>query len=266
MAVMFPAVGSRVGRYEILGPLGAGGMGAVYRAHDTQLDRLVAIKILTSSGGAAPAQQARFEREARAIARLNHPHICTLYDVGQQDGRAFMVMELLEGNTLAGELAHGPLPVDRAVAFGVEIAEALDAAHSRGVIHLDLKPSNVMVTGNGVKLLDFGVAQLRELDQPTDSQDSTFRIGPPESGTILGSYPYMSPEQLQGGRTDARSDIFALGVVLYEMATGASSLSSRQSRRSHSGNPHVRAAARVFRLRRAAAARSRRRPLSREGS
>ena len=154
---------TRLGPYEILALLGAGGMSEVYRARDTRLDRDVAIKVLAASAFADARRLDRLLREARAISRLNHPHICALYDVGQQDGVTFLVMELLEGKTLADALATGPLPVDRAIAFGLQIAQALDAAHTRGVIHRDLKPGNVMITSNGVKLLDFGVAKLHEI-------------------------------------------------------------------------------------------------------
>jgi serine/threonine protein kinase len=147
--------GARVGPYEIMASLGAGGMGEVYHARDSRLDRAVAIKILTSARGATPVELERFQREAKAIAQVDHPHICTIHDVGQQDGMAFLVMELLEGETLAERLERGLLPLDRALVIGIQIAEALDAAHSKGVIHRDLKPSNVMLTASGVKLLDF---------------------------------------------------------------------------------------------------------------
>src|SRR5262245_47911597 len=216
---MLFTAGSRIGPYEIVAPLGARGMGEVYRARDTRLDRAVAIKVLTAPS-AAPSAHARFRREARAIARLNHPHICTLHDVVEQDGRAFMVMELVEGGTLADELARGPLSLDRTVALGAQIAGALDAAHGHGVIHLDLKPSNIMLTDPGVTLLDFAAARLLEVDGAASARDSTLAIGPTDDDAIAGSYPYMSPEQVQGREVDARSDIFSLGVVLYEMATG----------------------------------------------
>ena len=212
---------TRLGPYEVLALLGAGGMSEVYRARDTRLDRDVAIKVLAASAFADSRRLDRLLREARAISRLNHPHICALYDVGQQDGVTFLVMELLEGKTLADELAKGPLPVDRAIAFGLQMAQALDAAHTRGVIHRDLKPGNVMITRDGVKLLDFGLAKLHEPDESPDSLNTTRGVGPTEEGAVLGTYPYMSPEQLEGREADARSDIFALGVVLYEMATGS---------------------------------------------
>jgi TolB-like protein/Tfp pilus assembly protein PilF len=211
---------TRLGPYEVLALLGAGGMSEVYRARDSRLNRDVALKVLPSSVFADPRRLDRLLREARAIARLNHPHICALYDVGQQDGVTFLVMELLEGETLADELLKGPPPLDRAIAFGQQIAQALDTAHTRGVIHRDLKPGNVMITRHGVKLLDFGLAKLHEFDESRDSLNATRGVGPTEEGAVLGTYPYMSPEQLEGREADARSDIFALGVVLYEMATG----------------------------------------------
>ena len=214
------ATKTRLGPYEVLALLGAGGMSEVYRARDTRLDRDVAIKVLAASAFADARRLDRLLREARAISRLNHPHICALHDVGEQDGMPFLVMELLDGGTLADELAKGPLPVDRTIAFGLQMAQALDAAHTRGVIHRDLKPGNVMITRDGVKLLDFGIAKLREPDESADSLNTTRRVGPTEEGAVLGTYPYMSPEQLEGREADARSDIFALGVVLYEMATG----------------------------------------------
>ena len=213
------AAGDRIGRYEILAPLGAGGMGEVYHARDPQLDRAVAIKILTSSRATGP-QLERFQREARAVARITHPHICTIYDVGQFDGVPFLVMELLEGETLADRLEHGPLPIDRALITAGQIATALDAAHRKGVIHRDLKPSNVMVTASGVKLLDFGLAKLREIEGAETLERSTKSLPLTQQGTVLGTIPYMAPEQVEGREADARTDVFALGVMLYEMTTG----------------------------------------------
>jgi dipeptidyl aminopeptidase/acylaminoacyl peptidase len=214
------AAGERVGRYEILAPIGAGGMGEVYRARDPQLERSVAIKILTASRSATGLQLERFSREARAVARITHPHICTVHDVGELDGVPFLVMELLEGETLAERLERGPLAVDRALVFAGQIAAALDAAHTRGVVHRDLKPSNVMLTGGGVKLLDFGLAKLRDIENEEALQRSTQTLDLTERGTVLGTVPYMAPEQVEGRETDARTDIFALGVMLYEMTTG----------------------------------------------
>jgi serine/threonine protein kinase len=212
--------GARIGHYEILASLGAGGMGEVYHARDPRLDRPVAIKILTSTRGSSQLELERFRREARAIARVNHPNICTLHDIGQEDGVAFLVMELLAGETLAERLEHGPLPLDRALAIGVQIAEALDAAHGKGVVHRDLKPSNVMVTAGGVKLLDFGLAKLREAEYVESAWTTTKTLELTQEGTMLGTLPYMAPEQVEGREADARTDIFALGVVLYEMTTG----------------------------------------------
>jgi eukaryotic-like serine/threonine-protein kinase len=217
---------TRLGPYQVLALLGAGGMSEVYRARDTRLDRDVAIKVLRASAFADPRRLDRLHREARAISRLNHPHIRTLYDVGQQDGLTFLVMELLDGKTLADALLKGPLPVADAVTFGLQIAQALDAAHTSGVIHRDLKPGNIMLTNDGVKLLDFGLAKLHEgEDAPSpgtlDALNATQGVGPTEEGAVLGTCPYMSPEQLQGRAVDARSDIFSLGVVLYEMTTGS---------------------------------------------
>jgi len=214
--------GSTLGPYKILAPLGAGGMGEVYRAHDSRLGRDVAIKVLAPHLAATPEVRARFEREARTISQLNHPHICTLHDIGHQDGTDYLVMELLEGETLAHRLEKGPLPVAEVLALGTQIADALDRAHRAGVVHRDLKPGNVMLTKSGAKLMDFGLARVASLaaapgtltESPTVSRPLT------AEGTIVGTFQYMAPEQLEGKEADARSDIWALGAVLYEMATG----------------------------------------------
>jgi Tol biopolymer transport system component/predicted Ser/Thr protein kinase len=214
--------GSRLGPYEILAPLGAGGMGEVYRARDTRLDRTVAVKVLPEHLSASAELRQRFEREARTISQLSHPHICALYDVGNQDGVEFLVMEYLEGETLAERLATGPLPLEQMLRYGVEIADALDKAHRQGIVHRDLKPGNVMLTKSGVKLLDFGLAKATApasdafalSSLPTREKELTVE------GTILGTVQYMAPEQLEGKQADARTDIFALGAVLYEMTTG----------------------------------------------
>ena len=212
--------GSRIGPYQIVGRLGAGGMGEVYRARDPRLDRSVAVKVLTSSRGSTPEELERFEREARAIARVSHPNICTVYDVGQDAGVPFLVMELLEGETLAERVLRGPVPIDAALAIATQIAEALDELHSKGVVHRDLKPSNVMLTASGVKLLDFGLAKLRDGEYEDKVEKATKSLHLTGQGTVLGTLPYMAPEQVEGRPADARTDTFALGVVLYEMITG----------------------------------------------
>ena len=217
-------VGSRLGPYEVLAPLGQGSMGEVYRARDTRLDRSVAIKVLPSHLSSNPDLRARFEREARAASALNHPHICTLHDIGQQDGIDYLVLEHLEGETLADRLAKGPLPIDQVLRFGMEIADALGAAHKAGIVHRDLKPGNVMVTKAGAKLLDFGLAKLRALGETGGALSSlhTATAAKPltSAGTIMGTFQYMAPEQVEGGEADARTDVWALGAVVYEMATG----------------------------------------------
>jgi Tol biopolymer transport system component len=204
--------GTKLGPYEILAPLGAGGMGEVHRAKDTRLDRVVAIKVLPPEWASDPAMKQRFDREAQTIASLNHPHICVLHDVGNEDGVAFLVMEYMEGETLAERLTRGALPLDEAMAAAIAIADALDKAHRQGVIHRDLKPANVMLTGSGPKLLDFGLAKSQAL-LPAASNLTL-------PGMILGTMQYMAPEQFDGAEADRRTDIFAFGVVLYEMITG----------------------------------------------
>ena len=213
--------GTRLGPYKILSPAGAGGMGEVYKATDTRLNRTVAIKVLPSHFSADSEMKQRFDREAQTIAALNHPHICTLYDVGQQDGTDFLVMEFLEGETLANRNARGPLPLDEVLNVAIAIADALDKAHSKGVTHRDLKPGNVMLTATGAKLLDFGLAKLKQqsgpFKDPTPSPAGSDATSP---GTILGTMQYMAPEQLEGKEADARTDIFAFGATLYEMVSG----------------------------------------------
>ncbi|MEO8190046.1 MAG: protein kinase [Acidobacteriota bacterium] len=220
--------GSRFGPYEILAPIGAGGMGEVYRARDTRLGRDVAIKVLPEHLSSPEGRQ-RFEREAQAISQLSDPHICALHDVGNQDGTEYLVMEYLEGETLAARLAAGPLPLDRTLRYGIEIAGALDRAHRQGIVHRDLKPSNVMLTRSGVKLLDFGLAKLAAPFVPTGAAGvSMFPTSPSNltaEGSILGTFQYLAPEQLEGKEADARTDIFAFGAVLYEMATGRKAFS-----------------------------------------
>jgi len=218
------SAGARLGPYEILEPLGAGGMGEVYRAKDTRLDRIVAIKVLPAELSANPELRQRLEREAKAVSQLSHPHICTLYDIGREGGSDFLVMEYLEGESLADRLGRGHLPLDQVLRYGSEIAEALHGAHRHGVVHRDLKPGNVMLTKSGAKLLDFGLAKLHETEPGDEaaSETSLPTMNSPltEKGTILGTYPYMAPEQLEGKSTDARTDIFSLGAMLYEMVTG----------------------------------------------
>src|SRR5712691_5018662 len=214
--------GKRLGPYEILSAIGAGGMGEVYRARDTRLDRIVAIKVLPAHLADEPERRERFEREARTIASLNHPHICTLYDIGRQDGTDFLVMEYLEGETLAQRLLKGPLPLEQVLQYAIEIADALDKAHRKGITHRDLKPGNIMLTKAGTKLLDFGLAKLRQEAAPALplSQLPTADHAVTAQGTILGTLQYMSPEQPEAKEVDARTDIFAFGAVVYEMATG----------------------------------------------
>ncbi len=214
--------GARLGPYEILGPLGAGGMGEVYRARDTRLDRSVAVKVLPEHLAATPELRTRFEREARAVSSLNHPNICVLHDVGSQDGVDYLVMELVEGETLGARLERGALATPDVLRYGIEIADALDRAHRSGIVHRDLKPGNVMLTKSGAKLLDFGLARGSGLAATTGSLTNSPTVTRPltTEGAIVGTFQYMSPEQLEGKEADARSDLFGFGAVLFEMATG----------------------------------------------
>lgn len=229
------AAGTKLGPYEIQSALGAGGMGEVYRARDARIDRTVAIKILPEHLSSNAELKARFEREARAVSSINHPHICHLYDIGSQDGTAYLVMEYLEGETLASRLHKGALPLKQALEFAIQITEALATAHRSGILHRDLKPANLMLTPVGAKLLDFGLAKAAPAlgrsaevaggmtpSVPTISiaDLSSPSNGLTQRGTLLGTFQYMSPEVLQGTEADARSDIFSLGCVLYEMVTG----------------------------------------------
>jgi Protein kinase domain len=219
--------GTRLGHFEILGTLGAGGMGEVHRALDTRLERVVAIKVLSSDLADDPRSRERFEREARLVSRLTHPHICTLHDVGSVnvDGHdvSFLVMELLEGETLADRLRRGPLPVGEAIQSALEILDALAAAHAMGIVHRDLKPANIMLTRGGVKLLDFGLARLHDPAPAAGAYESEPLTVP---GLVFGTIPYMAPEQIRGGRADARTDLFAFGSVFYEMLTGRRAFSA----------------------------------------
>src|SRR5215468_1381999 len=223
------STGARLGPYEILSPLGAGGMGEVYRARDTRLERTVAVKVLPSHLSASAEVRQRFEREAKTISQPSHPHICALYDVGYHDGIEYLVMEFLEGETLAERLLKGSLPAEQTLRYGIEIADALDKAHRQGIVHRDLKPGNVMLTKSGVKLLDFGLAKAVAPAGPVSPLTSlpTMAGGAnlTQEGTILGTFQYMAPEQLEGKEADARTDIFAFGSVLYEMATGKKAFS-----------------------------------------
>ena len=213
--------GTKLGPYEILAPLGSGGMGEVYRARDTRLDRSVAIKILPHHLSADASAKLRFEREAKTVSALNHPNICSLFDVGSQDGTDFLVMECIEGESLAQRIAKGALPTDQVLKIGTEIADALDKAHRSGVVHRDLKPGNIMLTKTGAKLLDFGLA--KPVTAPVSAVTLTNAAASSpvtEKGTIVGTFQYMSPEQVEGKELDGRSDIFSLGAVLYEALTG----------------------------------------------
>src|SRR6266853_971858 len=194
--------GTKLGPYEIVAQLGAGGMGEVYRARDTRLERDVAVKVLPASLASDANLRQRLEREAKAVSKLSHPHICTLHDIGHQDGVDFLVMELVEGETVEQRLMKGPLPPDQVLRIAAQIADALAKAHKLGFVHRDLKPANIMLTKNGAKLMDFGLAK----------QTS--------EGMLVGTFQYMAPEQLEGKEADARADIFALGELIYEMATG----------------------------------------------
>jgi len=213
--------GAKLGPYEILSPLGAGGMGEVYRARDTRLDRTVAIKVLPPHLADTPESRQRFEREARAVSALNHPNICTLYDVGSQDGTDFLVMEYLEGETLAARLEKGPLPLEQVLKIGMEMASALAKAHRQGIVHRDLKPGNIILTKSGAKLLDFGLAKATVPPAVEAALTAATRNSPiTQQGAIVGTFQYMSPEQVEGKEADPRSDIFSFGAVLYEMLTG----------------------------------------------
>ena len=221
--------GTRLGPYEVTAPIGAGGMGEVYRARDTRLDRTVAIKVLPASLAGDSQFRERFDREARALSALSHPHICTLHDIGEYDGKPFLVMEHLQGQTLAERLAGGAMSVDEALGVGIQIAGALDAAHRRGIVHRDLKPSNIVLTKGGAKLLDFGLAKTGApaVAASGASLAPTFEGSLTAQGTILGTIQYMAPEQIEGLEADARTDIFAFGVVLYEMVTGRKAFDGR---------------------------------------
>jgi len=213
---MLLSAGTKLGPYEVLSAIGAGGMGEVYRARDTRLDRIVAIKVLPTHLSDRSELRERFDREAKTIASLNHPHICVLYDIGHQDGIDFLVMEYLEGETLAQRLQKGALPLEQALHYAIEISDALDKAHRKGITHRDLKPGNVMLTKSGTKLLDFGLAKLKQEVTPAipDSQLPTLKSAITGQGMILGTLQYMAPEQVEAKEVDARTDIFAFGAVV----------------------------------------------------
>jgi serine/threonine protein kinase/Tol biopolymer transport system component len=220
------APGTSLGAFTILEPIGAGGMGEVYRARDTRLDRQVAIKVLSSGRDTAPGSRERFEREARAISRLSHPRICTVHDIGVAEISGsdvpYLVMELLDGETLAARIARAPLSMEQSLVYAIDIADALIAAHSQRIVHRDLKPANVMLTSTGVKLLDFGLAQLRMPEPAGPAVPHVSSVpGLTGAGLVMGTLPYTSPEQLRGEKVDARTDIFAFGALLYEMLTGS---------------------------------------------
>src|SRR6201982_39290 len=221
--------GTKLGPYEIQSPLGAGGMGEVYRARDSRLDREVAIKVLPAHLSSDGALKQRLEREAKAISKLSHPHICALHDIGHQDGIDFLVMEYLEGETLEQRLLKGPLPLEQTLRYAAQIADALAKAHKLGITHRDLKPANVMLTKSGAKLMDFGLAKqsgavtlaaaLTEMTQDQAKLTS--------EGMIVGTFQYMAPEQLEGKEADPRTDIFAFGELIHEMATGKPAFSGK---------------------------------------
>jgi serine/threonine protein kinase len=215
------AQGAHIGTFEVIAPLGAGGMGEVYRARDSRLGREVAIKVLPAERLSDPTRRARFVQEAKAASALNHPHIVTIYEIASADGIDFIVMELVRGQTLDGLIPNRGMRVAEALRIAIPMADALAAAHAKGIVHRDLKPGNVMVAADGtVKVVDFGLAKLMQDGANGSHDDTTLEARLSHSGAALGTPAYMSPEQASGAAVDARSDIFSLGVVLYEMVTG----------------------------------------------